>query len=275
MAVISDFRDYISYDLFKILGNIPDNNDEALIKAIIKSVSRRIEDYCNGVHFIPVTETRTFDFYNGYVLWLDKHLCYLTTLTNNGSAIASGDILEYPPSEPWTRRIEISRSSSSFFTWSDQPEQCTTVLGRWAYSEDYEDTGAALNAAISSATATTFQSTPTTADIEEGWCALVGDEQMYVKDVTGTDGYNTVTVVRGVNGTDAATHSISTVIYRYVVPRDVEHACYVLTQRWLIRGQASWADRTGSPEAGYTMYGIMPAEVRAILDRYKWEVPWW
>jgi len=265
MAERTSYRNYISYNKFKNDAGVPDDSDETKIKRAIRDASRRIEEF-TGRKFIPCTATRTFDFQHGYYLWLDDDLIERTSVVNDGDTITAADILEYPPTG-WTRRLEINRSSSSFFNWTSTPQQCIQVTGKWSYCDDYEDTGTTTAASLSAS-----DTVVTVADghqIEEGWCLLVESEQMFVSDVS----INSVTVIRGVNGTTAATHATGTTIYRYQPPDDIERACYVLTARWLKRGEASWADRTGSPEAGYEIYGEMPGEVKEILLHYRWLGP--
>lgn len=263
MAERTNYRAYLSWTKFKSTWGYSDDTDESTVKSTILDVSKRIEEFTRR-NFIPVTESRDFDFENGYYLWLDKDLVELTSVVNDGDTIDSGDIFEYPPNESWTRRIELDKSSGSFFDWSDTKQQCITVTGKWGFCDDYEDTGATIGETLTASDTTVTVSDGTL--IEEYWSLLVGSEQMFVKDVS----TNNLTVIRGTNGTTADSHSNATAIYRYMPPDDVERACYVLVARWLKRGEASWADRTGSSEAGFTIYGVMPEEVRAILSRYVW-----
>lgn len=264
MAARTDYRVYCSYDAFLRNSGLPRGDEEDKIKAILRDVSTTIETYCRGRHFIPTTKALSLDYQSSYVLDLPDDLLSLTTLTYDSETIDTDDALFYPVSTEWKRRIEMDKSSGSIFMYSNTRQQAITVTGTWGYTDDFEDTGATVNESLTAADTTV---TVATADaIEEYWCLLVDTEQLFVTSVNVQA--NTIDVRRGVNGTTAATHDSATAIYRYMPPNDIERACYIAAMRWRIRGEAAWADRTGTPMTGYTVYGELPAEVKLILAPY-------
>lgn len=218
-----DKRWYVSLDALKAeIGETGTSND-AILGRMIERASRWLERVTDRV-FIPMTATRTFDVPASLaqagrgVLYLHDDLLAVTSLSDDQATKSSSNYFLYPLNSTPKTRLELLHSSESWY-FSDTRQAAITIAGRWGFSEDTEDTGATLNGAISSTTATTF-----TADdgslIEAGWCLLIDSEQMFVSSVSS----NTVTVQRGNNGTTAATHSDGTTIYRYVPEPDAEEA---------------------------------------------------
>ena len=79
--------------------------------------------------------------------------------------------------------------------------RAVAVSGTWGYYNVLETALATLGAAISTTTATTI-TLSAAPDVGTGQTLLIDSEQLFISALTGT----TATVVRGVNGTTAATH---------------------------------------------------------------------
>lgn len=244
--------------------------EDAKIDALIDSASRWIEE-ATRTFFYPMTETRYYDHPDdATVLKFDQWLLSVTTFTtSNGDETVSSDdyflmcgkTYNIPP---YDRIVMKSDGDRSNLLYSGTLQQANAVTGSWGYCNDYVNTGTTLGAAISSTTATTL----TVADgtvIEVGWMLLIDDEQMFVSNISD----NTVTVVRGQGGTDAATHDDETTVYRYVPPHDIEAACGALVARFFHRGSTSWSDTVGAAERGLIFMKDMPAEVANIIERYR------
>jgi len=267
MALRTGYRWYIGRDDAKLdyLG-IPNAQTakDSKIDSLIKRASRRIEQLTHRV-FIPVTETRYFDYPgNSIRLFLDGDLLSVTTLAVDDDAIASTDYHLYPLNGYPKMWLEMDLAEGEVFTYSDTPQKSVEIAGVWGYTDDYEASGSLLDGAISSATATTIV-VDNGADFQIGDCILVDTEAMFVSGISGND----LTVVRGVNGTTAATHDTDSIVYIYKPPADIAHACGVLVARWEKRAETAWSDRTGTAEAGFSIYSEIPTEVKSILNNYR------
>lgn len=60
--------------------------------------------------------------------------------------------------------------------------------------------------------------------------------------------FRTLTVERGVNGTDAAAHADTVAIARYAPPEDVQHAALALAEWFYQNGGAGWSGQLGGGE---------------------------
>lgn len=201
---------------------------DAMLKRYIERASQWVEDHCHRI-FIPLTATRYYDCVGSDYLYLDEDLLAVTTLTNgDADVLVDGtDFYKYPLNSPPYWRLDIKTDSGASFTYANTLQKAISLLGRWGYSEDYEDTTTTLGAAITSATVTTFTSS-NGALLEVGWTLLVDSEQMFCSAISS----NTITVVRAMGGTTGATHLISVAVYRYAPETTVEQAVIMLASCW-------------------------------------------
>jgi len=81
------------------------------------------------------------------------------------------------------------------------------------------------------------------------------------------DVYRKFIVTRGVNGTTAAAHLISTAISRYLVPADVLFLCKEIATLMLNKAGTGYAGRTGNAELGTVFYN--DAFPRFDLERVR------
>ena len=101
-----------------------------------------------------------------------------------------------------------------------------------------------------------------------GHTILVDTEQMYVESVSS----NTLTVVRGVNGTTAATHSGGAAYYKYIYPSDVVDATLAIARnRWRSR-DAGTAQIIGSGDMQMTRPMESERQILRRLDYYVGEL---
>jgi len=142
------------------------------------------------------------------------------------------------------------------------------ITGLWGYSYELENTTLTASA-ISSTTATSVTVSATAASlIFPGDTLVIDSEQMEVTAVVTT----TLTVVRGINGTTAATHSAAAATYIRRYPRDVERAVAerVVGLRWDVQG--GYAAGVTMPDGGNPNKGAY-ARWKATVHRYKnWAV---
>lgn len=205
--------------------SITGSGDDNLMRDLIRAVSMDIERAAQR-SFVPRIQTRYYDYLRdveGAALWLDADLLAVTTLTNGDSAtIASNKYTFEPRNATPYFGLRLLNSGGVYWTYSTDNENAVTVLGVWGYHTDYanawQDTGATLAAAISSTSATTFSCT--TGLIKAGMLLKIDSEYFYVSSVS-VSSSDTVTCVRGANGSTAATHLISTALSVWTPQADV------------------------------------------------------
>ena len=272
------YRRYISLEAVKrdpVSIATGQTNQDTRLKDLIRKASHWIEEELER-WFYPVAATYYFDHPDDdTVLDIVPWLLSVTTFTteNEGTTPAATDyhLVQHIPARrrnlyraPYNRILMDPDGDVPNLDYSGTPLKANKIVGVWGWCDDTEDTGATLDGAISSTTATTFDVDDGT-KIETGWMGLVDDEQMFFESVA----TNTVTAKRGQGGTIAAVHESGASVSRYVPPDDIETLCGIIVARLYHRGATKWTDTVGSPDAGILYYHALPAEARAIIDRYK------
>lgn len=193
--------------------DVTQTTDDALITDIVKDVSRQIDAVSNR-RFAPFIQTRYFDTPLGYDLYFDTDLFSVTSITNGqGAALTASDYKLYPLNESPKQKATIIKSTG--LEWqmngTSDPEGAISVAGAWCYARDggWIDSGAVLGVGAND---TTTSLTVTTGKINVGQLVKIDDEYLYVTAVTVSTS-DTLTVVRGVNGSTAASHLISAALY--------------------------------------------------------------
>lgn len=238
-ATTAQFKDYLVNTGNTDLGTAGDST----LLTILEGASRRIDAFTNRKRsgFGPRVGTNTYDNDGGEV-WLEDDLLSAGTVSARPSTgetavvlAADTDYLLYPANETQKRRIAPSGVGSLSFGSGDQ---VFIVYGTWGYSNDTVTLG---TMGTVSASATTVALSGGTA--YPGATLLAESEQMYV---TASTGGTALTVVRGVNGTTAATHAASTSVAQYVYPSEVISACLLVAQRrWRQREAGLVGDLSG------------------------------
>ena len=268
-ATLADLRRYLALSAAQTA-------DDDLLLELLRAASRLIEGF-TGRRFYPRRQTRTYTVQRAGVLLLDDDLLTLQAVTNgDGQAIPLAAVHTLPSG--WVAsRLELDRGQAAF-THSGDPVDALAVQGLWgfhpAWEDAWEDSGDSVQDAPLSAAATTLTVTDADAPDARGYgqrfavgqLLRIGDEYLHVLAVDTSA--NTLTVARGVNGTDAVEHAQGTPIEVYAVPDDVRSACLRL---------ASWLYR--QPDAGFVQVGgglsgrlvvppALPDDVQAILAPY-------
>jgi len=247
-ATADDLRDYLAGTSYSSGWT----SDAGSIRRILEAASRRIDDYCGGGTFGPLTETRYYDIGSGSlrdspqyqavavsdlattmstpgVIPLDGWIVSPTTVTAYGGTdratsetLTEGhanDFFLMPYNSTPKTILKLNEDTTKGF---DAGQQTLSILGSWGYTAD--TVSVTTSDAISSTTATSASVTSAT-NLGPAQTILIDSEQLYVTAISG----NTLTVERGVNGTTAATHSGVTV-YRYDYPELIVQACLDLSK---------------------------------------------
>ena len=206
----------------------------AIALALAEAASRTIDGF-TGRRFISETGTRYFDTGSaGDILRIDDLLALTTLKTDSeGDGTYDGeswtvntDFWVKPESAYPKNWIELTAFGS--YSFPRKVRRYVQISGIWGYGDGTASPW--LVTAITGTVATTGGLALTLSaagTILAGQTIKIGDEQLYVQAVTTADGLTTATIIRGVNGTTAATHNagaISIALY----PADVKQAAILM-----------------------------------------------
>ncbi len=271
---MADYGTYASLSELKASLGIAssDTADDAEHRRVLERVSRFIDDYC-GRHFYVKTATKTFTAEESDYLLLTGDLLSITTLKTDEDedwdydyswAVTDYHLYPFNGFPKW----KIMVKAQGDYTFPSQIEG-VQIAGQWGYGDGesatpYADSG--------TATAEELDATETGVDVVDGTKVEVGNtilvesEQMYVTAVA----TNTLTVVRGVNGTTAATHATAKTVYVYQYPGPVIEACLIQAARIWKRKDAPFGV-TGATEFGQASVIVrLDPDVRQLLSTYRW-----
>lgn len=250
---------YVSLDTLKSGGllNITGTGDDSRLRSLIEASSRVVDRYCNR-HFYVYNGTLHFDGTGGDGLLVPDLISIdsggLKTDGNNDRAFetawAATDYLLMPSnaapasvgnsySRPYTRLfVDSDAGTKTQFPAGVETVQIAGLWGWWLHLARASETADAV--ADSTTTAVTVSAR---AYVESGHTLLIDSEQMYVQSYSG----NTLTVVRGVNGTTAASHSSSSAIDIYEYPQAVTEATIIQAARLWRRKDMSYSGGQSQP----------------------------
>ena len=273
---------YVSLDTLKGSGvlNITGTGDDSRLLALIESMSRLIDRYCNR-QFYVLSATRTFDGEGTSSLLVPDlisvdasglksdedqdrtfELTWATTdyllLPSNADPTTSSN----PQSRPYTRiEVDVDAGTRSVFPLGQRTVQ---IAGKWGWWRHLKRASETANAVADATTTSVTVSSRT--DVEAGHTMLIDSEQLYVSSYTG----NTLTVVRGVNGTTAISHSGGAAIDVYEYPQPVVEATVLQTSRLWRRKDSAFSGAVGMPDTGLArLAGGLDADVHLMLGQYR------
>jgi hypothetical protein len=227
--------------------------DDDKIMRGIRQVSRRIDRLFQSrvALFVPYIETRQIALAGANVSSWNRSLFLRTyqggispllSLTgaavNSNTLVVGSTVQVYPASgSPYYQIQLLGDAYASWYTYATCSDawgvQNAAITGVWGYNADYANAWLAVDtlaAAIITTTATTLTVANVDGDnpygesprISAGNVIQIDSEWM---DVIATDIItNTVTVIRGVNGSTAATHLISAPVAVYQVDEAIRRA---------------------------------------------------
>ena len=289
-ASTDDLRDYLAGTTYASGWTV----DSGTLRGILESQSRRIDDYCGGGTFGPVTETRYFDIGGGTlrhssqytktgtavgdigiteslvnVVPLDGWLASATTVTAYGATDRStsetltegynGDYWLMPYNQTPKTIFELNEDTSKTLSGG---QQTFAINGSWGYTTSTADVTTCD--AISSTTATSISVSSAT-DLGPAQTILIDTEQIYITAISG----NTLTVERGVSGTTAATHSAAATVARFEYPELVVQACKDLAKIVYRDRDIGRVDLIGSGEEQMTRGLEEAASVLSTISSYR------
>ena len=244
-ATADDLRDYLAGTTYSSGWTA----DAATLRRVLEGASDRIDLYCGGGTFGPVTATFAFDIGSGNlrnsvepfmvggrnairttsemvpIIRLTDWLISATTVTaydgtarDNNTVLTAGYNADYflmPYNSSPKTILKLNEDTADTL---DAGQQTLTILGEWGYTND---TILVTTADAVASTTATSVSVTAAANFGPAQTVLIDSEQMYITSISG----NTLTVERGVNGTTAATHSGGANASRYDYPPLIVQAC--------------------------------------------------
>jgi hypothetical protein len=266
---------YVTVDTIKSASalDITGTGDDRRLRRIIEGVSRQIDAHCNR-RFFQLSATRKFDSSGGQSLLIPD----LVSIDSNGvktddnkdrtfeTTWATSDYLTEPAnadptgghdaSRPYTRLI-VDTDSGSKTDWP-QGRQTVQIAGEWGFWRRQRVAAEVTNEPLDASE--TDVDVDSLTDIEAGHTILVESEQMYVESYS----TNTLNVIRGVNGTTAASHNTSESISIFLYPAPVVEAA-------LIQSARLWKRKDTAFESGGVQQGAsgLDSDVQALLSAYR------
>ena len=273
---------YVSLDTLKSSSvlDITGAGDDTRLRILLENVSRQADRHCNR-HFFTLATTRKFDGDGGTSLLIpdlisidsnglktddNKDRTFETTwatsdfllLPSNADPTTAGN----PLSRPYTEvEVDVDAGTKSEFHLGRETVQITGQWGWWRHLKRASETA---NAIADATTASVIVSSR--ADVEAGHTILIDSEQMYVQSYS----TNTLTVVRGANGTTAASHGAGSAIDIYEYPGPIVEVVIMQAARLWKRKDSAFAAVTGLPETGQARVSHrLDPDVLMLLGQYR------
>ena len=212
-----------------------DTADDARLLNVLQAAASQIERAA-GRRFCPRRAALQHNYISSLEVLLDDDLLELISLTNgDGSTVNLNDVIPVPDEPPFSF---LRLTGNSAFTWNTSPLQAITVTGIWGWHDHPADmwrntTDTVQNNPLSSA-ATTLTVVDADGADSEGQLPrfqvghLLKIDSEYLRVTAVNTATNILTVLRGVNGTTAASHTLNTLIYTYQPPAELN----TLALRW-------------------------------------------
>ena len=290
-----DFRAYMSGT-----EHVTDwDSDEVPIVRLLGSASKRIDSYL-GRSFGIRTETHTYDIgrgalrndrtFRGYGNEINDYPDYWSSKLSGAGIILLGDWLATATTV--TAYGQTARTTSTVLTegigndfllepYNRSPktlmkleedttdslyggQQTLTILGQWGWQSD-TTSASVLETAISSTTATAVVLTSGSHPVYAGDTIIIDTEQMYVSTKSGVN----LTVIRGVNGTTAATHSDAAVVSTWIYADDVIQATLDIARTYWRSRDAGLTSIIGTGEMGMSNPAREENAILKRLDHYR------
>ena len=290
-ATIDGLRDYLSGTSYSSGWT----SDTSILRRILESASRRIDNYVGMQSFGARTETHYFDIGGGQLrnspqnlapsrntldigvfdyyenaIPLDSWLVRATTVRSykhtdrsESETLTAGYNADYwlePYNSTPKTRLKLNEDTAKALHGG---QQTLAIAGTWGYSNDLSEEKTTTGA-ITSTTETSW-GVNDASGLSAIQTILVGSEQMYITGISS----NTLTVIRGVNGTTASTHSAGAKVYVYEYHPIVEQACLDLSKIFFRDRDMGTTLTIGSGEEGITRSDADAKSVLDTLDEFR------
>jgi len=250
------------------------------LRQLLEHASRLIDKYCDRFFYCLESSTASPRYYSGASsnFFLPDDILSITTLktdedgdgTFENTLVENTDFFLYPLNTFPKIRAEIN-PNGSYGGFASGTKRGVEIVGVFGYGDGKSATPYYLsNDTVQDALGMTINQTTVTVtagtNFAEGQTIRIQLEQCYITSIAA----NTLTIIRAINGTVAATHANAIPIYIYEYPMPIVQACLVTCMRAFKRSSSAFQDIVGSPETGQQMIykGIDP-DVRSIISQYR------
>ena len=238
---------------------------------ILEETCRYIDNEL-GRFFYVLTDTRYYDGPGGSQWWVPDDVISITSVKWDSdedgvyetTLVEGTDFVGWPYNGEHFRRLDVLTRSSQIAGWPSG-QKALEIVGKFGWGETTESTGDTVQDNPQSSSSTTLTVT-SGANFAVGDTLLIETEQQYVSDKTG----ETLTVVRGVNGTTAAAHNQSTAISRYTYPAALQSAIKMEAARWYREISTGFAGAVASMnESGFASFRATYPAIMARLATFR------
>ncbi len=267
-------------DVKGVLG-ITATTDDTMIRKIVESASRSIDQYCNR-YFVTQSATKHFDGAN--ILWIPDLLSVTTLKTDEDGdgtyentyqvATAPVDYFLYGVGLEDTLntypKIRIETNPDGDYNgFATGYKKGVQIAGVWGYGDGISATPYVVDTTTSEAISVAETAIDVTAvtNLSAGQLILIESEQMYIYSISTL----TLTVEKGVNGTTDAAHDSGKSIYIYQYPSDIRQACIDLSVALYQNRSKQGLQTERLGDYSYTVAGtsLGKSMVESILDNIK------
>lgn len=274
---------------------------DTILYRLLDRISREIDKHCGRV-FYPRSDTR---YYNGSgtpLLDIDDMLevsnvyisdddgsTYTELTTSDYISIRGGHLNPYSPyssigaeydfNHPGSYGSLLIDENGDYSEWSEG-QKSIKIVGIFAYADNRDDAWEDSQDEVENDPLGTTGTSLTVNDVDGAdlWgqtpriCAghLLKIESEFVEATATDTGSQTANIVRGRNGTTAASHAQNKTIYVWRTPADVRQAAIIQATKMYQRGQQSFADSRATAEIGELLYiKSLDADSIALLKPYR------
>jgi len=245
---------YGTLDELKARAAVTGTGQDSSLWLALHGASRGIDDYCNRRFFV-LRATRLFDISDpaGFPV---PDLTSITALREDADrdrvfevTREASDYFLYPlnaePQTLWGRPYgKVAADPEGPLPAFTVGRSAVQIDGEWGYRAVFADTGADVSGTFSASV--TLITVTSGAAFAPGQTVRVGAEQIFIRQVSAND----LTVVRGVNGTQAASLANGTDIYVYRPPAQVVESALLLGARFWKRKDSPYGPAAGVPGLG-------------------------
>lgn len=257
-ASLADLKNTIMDGGASALGTTNDTLLLGTLESVSRVIDEKMERSAFGSGFGPRTGTNKYDGTGGSRLRLRDDVLTATTVTIRSSTASSSTQTPVADTDYYLLNAEGVYSPGPYRTLLLHGQgiaafgsgfRVTDILGSWGY-QDVRVTLTATASAIGT-TSTTSATVSAGTEFSAGQTLLIDSEQLYVSAVAST----TLTVVRGANGTTAATHGAASAVAKYTYPAEVREVCLRLAMR-------RWKARDAGADGSDSGVGLPGAPIR-------------
>lgn len=252
------------------------------------TVASRMWDGSTRRKFYPRSEIRYFDHPDDATrLKVDDDLLEITAFTtqNGAEAVSAADYYLMCGTsynlQPYDRLVMKTDGDMPVLLYSDRLQKANAVTGIWGYHEDWADAWQDSNDTVQDDSLTAAATTLTVADVNGKGVyglkprfkiqMLLKIEDEYVYAIGRDKSTETLTLMRGVNGTTAAEHAKDTTVYVYRPMEEVAHAVRRLAAWLYAQRNTPFTEQMATVEVGGVVIipQAAPVDVQALAAMYR------